>query len=187
MNLKDVNWCQTNSNQNWIYLDLPRWDMVRFLSSPNPKNCRRASVGLNWQQHPVAMGPGDFVAMSWAGIILLAVVVCCLNFVQLTFVFDRFRVGWHNLRVCSPISGVWAFCSGLALRYKERHLSMISKESEDVGRAGRASRLQKWMELSQKAREDLELPSAPHGPAAFHIGSISLLSNFEQLILIYFN
>ena len=39
---------------------------------------------------------------------------------------------------------------------------MISKESEDVGRAGRASQLQKWMELSQKARHDLELPSAPN-------------------------
>ena len=39
---------------------------------------------------------------------------------------------------------------------------MISKESEDVGRAGRASRLQKWMELSQQARQDLELPSAPN-------------------------
>ena len=37
----------------------------------------------------------------------------------------------------------------------------MTKEGNDLGRAGRASRLQKWMELSQKARQDLDLPSAP--------------------------
>ena len=48
------------------------------------------------------------------------------------------------------------------LRYNERQWALLRQEQETSAHRTRASRLQKWRELSEQARRELELP--PEAP-----------------------
>ena len=109
----------------------------------NPRGCRKASRGLNWHQLLGRLGP-------------VVVGVFC------SFSSHTFSSGFHVAIRFVQFSGPLQISPPSWPRWNEKRIAEINSELNEPQVRSRAGRMQKWQELSLKARADLELPVAEH-------------------------